>query len=162
MTVSRLTQRNELHKAIQQRRTRLLLAVVAVLLVSALAVSFWPRPAYVAEVVGRPNLVVDQTLLDFGIRHWGTPVTAVFRLRNTGDQTLKLLNQPQVRVVTGCCPPQLELGADTIRPGQEISLSMTFMMHEGMDGPHDFRVLLQTNDPAHPEQELTILSNWVQ
>jgi len=40
--------------------------------------------------------------------------------------------------------------------------SGVFMMHEGMDGPHDFRVLLQTNDPAHPEQELTILSNWVQ
>jgi hypothetical protein len=162
MTVSRLTQRNEQRKSSRQSRTRLLLGLAAVLLGSALAIIFWPRPAYVAEVTGRPNLVVDQTQLDFGIHHWGTPVTAVFHVRNTGDQTLQLLNQPQVRVVTGCCPPQLDLGARTIRPGQEISLSMTFVMHEGMDGPHDFRVLLQTNDPAHPEQELTILSNWVQ
>lgn len=35
-------------------------------------------------------------------------------------------------------------------------------MHEGMDGPHDFRVKLKTNDPETPEVELTVLSDWVQ
>ena len=34
-------------------------------------------------------------------------------------------------------------------------------MHEGMGGPHDFRVVLRTNDPVEPEKELTIRSNWV-
>ena len=34
-------------------------------------------------------------------------------------------------------------------------------MHEGMDGPHDFRVQVRTNDPTKPEQEVVIRSNWV-
>ena len=162
MTASRLTQRNELRGRDRRRRAQLLLGLAAALLLTALVISFWPRTAYVAEVAGRPNMVVDQTVLDFGTQHWDTSVTAVFRVRNTGDQPLMLLNQPQVRVVDGCCPPDVEVSSRSVRPGGEITLAMTFMMHEGMDGPHDFRVLLQTNDPAHPEQELTILSNWVQ
>jgi hypothetical protein len=31
-----------------------------------------------------------------------------------------------------------------------------------MEGPHDFRVHVRTNDPIEPEKELTVLSNWVQ
>ena len=34
-------------------------------------------------------------------------------------------------------------------------------MHPGMEGPHDFRVDLQTNDPDQPQKELVVLSNWV-
>lgn len=34
-------------------------------------------------------------------------------------------------------------------------------MHPGMEGPHDFRVALQTNDPAQPNKDLTVRSNWV-
>jgi hypothetical protein len=30
-----------------------------------------------------------------------------------------------------------------------------------MEGPHDFRVQLKTNDPAQPMKELVVLSNWV-
>jgi hypothetical protein len=35
------------------------------------------------------------------------------------------------------------------------------MMHAGMDGLHDFRVFVVTNDPQQPEQEVVIRSNWV-
>jgi hypothetical protein len=38
---------------------------------------------------------------------------------------------------------------------------MQFTMHAGMEGPHDFRVALQTNDPSQPSKELVVLSNWV-
>lgn len=38
---------------------------------------------------------------------------------------------------------------------------MTFTMHPGMAGPHDFRVDLKTNDPAQPAKELVVLSEWV-
>ena len=38
---------------------------------------------------------------------------------------------------------------------------MQFTMHAGMEGPHDFRVHLKTNDPAEPEKELVVLSDWV-
>jgi hypothetical protein len=34
-------------------------------------------------------------------------------------------------------------------------------MHAGMDGQHEFRVHLQTNDPQEPTKLLTIRSNWV-
>ncbi len=37
---------------------------------------------------------------------------------------------------------------------------MDFMMHEGMDGPHEFRVHVLTNDPKEPEKLLTVLSDW--
>jgi hypothetical protein len=37
---------------------------------------------------------------------------------------------------------------------------MEFMMHAGMEGPHDFRVKLRTNDPQQPLKELIVLSNW--
>ncbi len=39
---------------------------------------------------------------------------------------------------------------------------MQFTMHAGMEGPHDFRVVLNSNDPDEPQRELRVLSNWVQ
>jgi len=39
---------------------------------------------------------------------------------------------------------------------------MQFMMHGiEMGGFHDFRLHLPTNDPAEPDRELAVLSNWV-
>lgn len=38
---------------------------------------------------------------------------------------------------------------------------MQFTMHAGMEGMHDFRIDLQTNDPSQPGKELVVLSNWV-
>ncbi len=35
-------------------------------------------------------------------------------------------------------------------------------MHAGMEGPHDFKVVLASNDPDEPTKELRVLSNWVQ
>lgn len=34
------------------------------------------------------------------------------------------------------------------------------MMHAGMDGPHDFRVHIQSNDPDNPDKTVQVLSNW--
>ncbi|HEY9153214.1 MAG TPA: hypothetical protein VIN60_10045 [Anaerolineales bacterium] len=38
--------------------------------------------------------------------------------------------------------------------------SSIFMMHPGMDGPHDFAVHLKTNDPHNPDLIVHVLSNW--
>ncbi len=38
--------------------------------------------------------------------------------------------------------------------------SSTFMMHPGMDGPHDYAVHLDTNDPAQPDLIVHVLSDW--
>ena len=48
-----------------------------------------------------------------------------------------------------------------LKPGDSTTISMSFMMHEGMDGMHNFRVHLPTNDPNQPDKTLTVLSNWV-
>jgi hypothetical protein len=48
-----------------------------------------------------------------------------------------------------------------LKPGGQTTLSMQFMMHAGMEGMHDFRVHLLTNDPNNSDKELVVLSNWV-
>jgi hypothetical protein len=48
-----------------------------------------------------------------------------------------------------------------LNPGDSTTLSMQFMMHEGMDGLHDFRVHLPSNDPKWADRTLAVLSNWV-
>lgn len=50
----------------------------------------------------------------------------------------------------------------TLNPGERTLVSMQFMMHGDMGGPHDFRLHLPTNDPANPQKEVVVLSNWVQ
>lgn len=48
-----------------------------------------------------------------------------------------------------------------LKPGESTKIkSSVFMMHAGMDGPHDFRVHLLTNDPDQPDKEVKVLSNW--
>jgi len=46
-------------------------------------------------------------------------------------------------------------------PGASTTVSMQFMMHGDMGGPHDFRLHLVTDDPAQPDQTVTVLSNWI-
>jgi hypothetical protein len=49
-----------------------------------------------------------------------------------------------------------------LQPGESTTItSSVFMMHAGMDGYHDFRVHLVTNDPVQPAKEVQVLSNWV-
>jgi len=48
-----------------------------------------------------------------------------------------------------------------LQPGESTTLSMQFMMHEGMDGKHNFQVHLPTNDPNQPDRTMNVLSNWV-
>jgi hypothetical protein len=48
-----------------------------------------------------------------------------------------------------------------LKPGETTTVSMEFTMHSGMEGYHDFRLHLLSNDPLQPEKELVVLSNWV-
>jgi len=47
-----------------------------------------------------------------------------------------------------------------LQPGQSTELSMEFLMHVGMEGPHDFRDHVKTTDPTQPDKELVVLSDW--
>ncbi len=48
-----------------------------------------------------------------------------------------------------------------LNPGESTDVeSSIFMMHPGMDGPHDYAVHLKTNDPQHSDLVVRVLSNW--
>jgi len=49
-----------------------------------------------------------------------------------------------------------------LKPGQSTEVTVTFMMHKGMDSFHDFRLHVISNDPEQPDKEREILSNWVE
>jgi len=53
------------------------------------------------------------------------------------------------------------IGAMVLQPGEQTSLSMSFTMHAGMEGMHDFRVHIPNNDPTQKDKELVVLSNWL-
>jgi hypothetical protein len=49
-----------------------------------------------------------------------------------------------------------------LKPGESTLVeSGVFMMHEGMDGQHDFGVHLITNDATQPDLIVHVLSNWI-
>lgn len=141
------------------RRVVLVIAVLGVAAVFAFLQT--SSENYVPEVVGAPRLVVAQEHFDFGDVPLGQFVEAEFRVRNIGDQTLRLTDQPVVEVREGCCPPRAFVSTTAINPGDEATITLRFTMHEGMGGPHDFRIHLTTNDPQTPYRELVVLSNWV-
>ena len=111
---------------------------------------------------GAPKLAVDREKIALGDIKLGKTVRVDFRLTNTGQQPLQILEAPYVEVVQGCCPPRPAVGATSLAPGQATQLSMQFMMHAGMGGPHLFRVHVKTNDPTQPDRTLDVTSNWVE
>lgn len=49
-----------------------------------------------------------------------------------------------------------------LKPGEStVVQSSFFMMHEGMDGQHNFAVHFKTNDPNDPDLVMNVLSNWI-
>lgn len=137
--------------------------VVVGILMSAAALFLTPEQTpYIPEVLGGPRIAIAQDVVNFGDVPVNKPVQAVFHVRNIGDQTLRFFdNEPPLEVVEGCCPPRTILSSTVLQPGQEATVTVQFTMHPGMDGPHDFRIYLRSNDPQEPEKELQILSNWV-
>ncbi len=48
-----------------------------------------------------------------------------------------------------------------LKPGESTTIeSSPFMMHPGMDGPHDYAVHLKTNDPQDRDLVVDVLSDW--
>ncbi len=60
------------------------------------------RPVAAPVVNGAPRVAVAQKVLDLGDVKVDTPVEAVFRIRNIGDQPLSILESPRVELVEGC------------------------------------------------------------
>jgi hypothetical protein len=137
------------------------LIVVALLVAAYFAVVHYSADAYVPAFTAGPRLELSQTQFDYGDVKNNTHVDTEFTLRNVGNRQLQIRQEPFVEAVVGCCPPSAQIGKMELDPGEETKVKFSFSMHEGMDGPHEFSVKLRTNDVEQPEQEVTVLSNWV-
>lgn len=136
--------------------------VVAVVGIGLVVISNQNSAPYVPEVTGAPHAEVSTTLIDHGDIQMEEFAESIFRIRNTGDQPLRILEEPRVELVQGCCPPRAIVSHMTLQPGEETTISLRFTMHEMMGGPHEFRVHVPTNDPTQAVILLTILSNWIE
>ena len=57
---------------------------------------------FTPEVKGNPHVAVDQEKIDYGDVKLGNTINTVMDVRNTGDQTLLIQQNPQVEAVEGC------------------------------------------------------------
>jgi hypothetical protein len=146
--------------SIRQRSLIQITGLALVVLIGFLLLQALFQPSYLPEVTGKPSAVIDQTYFDYGDVVNGTVIQTTFRIKNVGDKELTVLRAPQVQVVEGCCPPQTSMDKSVLLPGAEATVTMTFSMHDGMDGQHEFRVHVLTNDPENPEQDVVVRSNW--
>ena len=87
---------------------------------------------------------------------------SVYTIQNTCSQTLRILEEPRVELVQGCCPPRAIVSQMTLRPGEQTTITLRYTMHNMMGGPHEFRVHVPTNDPTQSTILLTSLSNWIE
>jgi hypothetical protein len=114
-----------------------------------------------ADSSGTPILSVDEQKINMGYIKLGEYRSLNIKVTNTGDGTLRFKDTPYIEVLEGCCPPQLSVGSMALKPGESTYVrSPDFMMHEGMDGPHDFALHLKTNDAENPDFVVRILSDW--
>ena len=60
------------------------------------------QPSLSQDLVEGPRLNVIQDTIDEGDFQYGTMIRTTFHLKNVGDQTLKILGEPQVELVEGC------------------------------------------------------------
>lgn len=133
------------------------LALVAMLIIVRQQTTNTFAPLY----IGGARAQLSQTLFDYGDVKNETQIQTSFSVKNIGDRQLQFKLEPLVEVVEGCCPPRAIIDKMELDPGEEATVRFAFSMHEGMDGPHEFRVTMRTNDAEAPEQEVTVLSNWV-
>lgn len=136
--------------------------VVAVIGIGLASISNLNSTPYVPEVIGAPHADVSTALIDHGDMQMEEFAESIFRIRNTGDQPLRILEEPRVELVQGCCPPRAIVSRMTLQPGEETTISLRFTMHNMMGGAHEFRVHVPTNDPTQAVIPLTILSNWIE
>lgn len=148
----------------QRLRLWLILAGTAITMAALLfLVTRLPSASgYTPLYTGGARAQLNQTHFDYGDVKNNSLVETTISVQNVGDKQLYFPQEPVVQVVEGCCPPTARIDKSALDPGETAQISLSFSMHEGMDGPHDFRVKVRTNDAEAPEQEVVILSNWVQ
>lgn len=82
---------------------------------------------------------VDAKTVALGHVPLNTTVEPSWKLVNNSDSEVSF-GEPHAEVIEGCCPGPLQLGAQTLSPGETTELTFPLQMHPGMDGAHDFSV----------------------
>jgi hypothetical protein len=138
-------------------------SVIAVVLIAGIAIyEIAVKEDFVPQVMGAPSIQVANAVVHHGDVQLNSFVEAKYEIRNVGDQELRIINQPIAEVIEGCCPPDVEISDRHLSPGETATISMNYMMHEGMGGPHELQIRLVTNDPQNQEVILTAFSNWIE
>lgn len=158
-----MSKKTTLKKKKQQKKRFLWIYLVLVVTLLAGTVSVFASTKSNSNVVsgGTPAIAVDQQNIDMGYIKLGQYRTIKIKVTNTGDGVLQFKDTPYIEVLKGCCPPDMTIGSMTLNPGQSTYVQTPeFMMHQGMDGKHDFAIHLKTNAPANPDYLVHVLSDW--
>jgi hypothetical protein len=107
-------------------------------------------------VVGslKPELLISEKYYDFGVVQTDHPVVHTFVIANCGQSPLMIQN-----AYTTCDCTTAEFSAKEIPPGKVALMTLQFEPgHHNMIGATVRRgVIVETNDPVHPTQEI-----WIQ
>ena len=109
------------------------------------------------EVSGGLSPIIEVTpkFFDFGEVAYGDVAKHTFVLKNAGIQPLEIK-----RISTSCACTTAKAAIETISPGQETELTVTYDTG-AMSGPHgkgeqERIIYIWSNDPISPQIEITI------
>ena len=91
------------------------------------------------------GVTVERPVVAMGRVPLNKTVTPTWLLHNTTAAPIEV-GEPRAVVVQGCCPGPLVVEPHAIPPGGHATLTFPLQMHPGMDGPHEFRVLVPVGD----------------
>jgi hypothetical protein len=109
----------------------------------------------VGSVYAAPHLEVAQDTIDWGHIYAGEQKDGVFTLHNGGDSAL-IINR--VRSSCGCTAAMMS--EETVQPGADAQLRVHFNSKH-FSGQVVKRVMVISNDPAHPQQQFTLRAHIV-
>ncbi|MBN2561815.1 MAG: DUF1573 domain-containing protein [Phycisphaerae bacterium] len=109
-----------------------------------------PAPARTAPPAG-PHWACDTPIIDFGEVWVGQPVDKEFQFRNTGTETLKL-----VEVQPRCSCSKVDGYTGEVAPGASGVIPFLVDTKGKSGGPMEEWVRIKTNDPSQPELKITL------
>jgi hypothetical protein len=99
---------------------------------------------------GAPSIAFESLEQDLGKVMQGDPAKYVFKFRNSGTGTLKIVD-----VAAGCGCTTTLLSAKQVKPGADGEIGVTVNTN-GITGPIRKAVTVTSNDPRHPKVNLVI------
>ena len=103
---------------------------------------------------GKPKIIIERPLHDFGELKAGTPLKYSFVVKNSGDA---VLNISSVTPSCGCTATDFD---KVIPPGKEGKITLAIEHTESLQGETSKSATVTTNDPAMPTFILSLRANF--